>query len=107
MSCVVRWWDVLFVKGMHFSSKNACLLNWQTLGLCQCPISQLDICLTRMSVLIPNLLAKLDRRQSNFYNAITSKVWTKQRSSSRGDDNNIVWKNDGYSVQTKGASKAF
>ena len=27
MSCVVRWWDVLFVKGMHFSSKNARLLN--------------------------------------------------------------------------------
>ena len=27
MSCVVRWWDVLFVKGMHFSSKNALLLN--------------------------------------------------------------------------------
>ena len=27
MSCVVRWWVVLFVKGMHFSSKNACLLN--------------------------------------------------------------------------------
>ena len=21
MSCVVRWWDVLFVKGMRFSSK--------------------------------------------------------------------------------------
>ena len=29
MSCVVRWWDVLFVKGMHFSSKNARLLNLQ------------------------------------------------------------------------------
>ena len=28
MSCVVRWWDVLFVKGMHFSSKNARLLNF-------------------------------------------------------------------------------
>ena len=28
MSCVVRWWDVLFVKGMHFSSKNARLLNY-------------------------------------------------------------------------------
>ena len=28
MSCVVRGWDVLFVKGMHFSSKNACLLNY-------------------------------------------------------------------------------
>ena len=27
MSCVVQWWDVLFVKGMHFSSKNARLLN--------------------------------------------------------------------------------
>ena len=27
MSCVVRWWDVLFVKVMHFSSKNARLLN--------------------------------------------------------------------------------
>ena len=27
MSCVVRWWDVLFGKGMHFSSKNARLLN--------------------------------------------------------------------------------
>ena len=27
MSCVVRWWDVLFMKGMHFSSKNARLLN--------------------------------------------------------------------------------
>ena len=24
MSCVVRWWDV---KGMHFSSKNARLVN--------------------------------------------------------------------------------
>ena len=23
-----RWWDVLFVKGMHFSSKNARLLNF-------------------------------------------------------------------------------
>ena len=21
MSCVMQWWDVLFVKGMHFSSK--------------------------------------------------------------------------------------
>ena len=29
MSCVVRWWDVLFVKGMHFSSKNARLLNFK------------------------------------------------------------------------------
>ena len=29
MSCVVRWWDVLFVNGMHFSSKNARLLNYQ------------------------------------------------------------------------------
>ena len=29
MSCVVRWWDVLFVKGMHFSSKNARLLNFR------------------------------------------------------------------------------
>ena len=28
MSCVVQWWDVLFVKGMHFSSKNARLLNF-------------------------------------------------------------------------------
>ena len=28
MSCVVRWWDVLFVEGMHFSSKNAHLLNF-------------------------------------------------------------------------------
>ena len=28
MSCVVWWWDVLFVKGMHFSSKNACLLKY-------------------------------------------------------------------------------
>ena len=28
MSCVVRWWDLLFVKGMHFSSKNARLLNY-------------------------------------------------------------------------------
>ena len=28
MSCVVQWWDVLFVKGMHFSSKNARLLNY-------------------------------------------------------------------------------
>ena len=27
MSCVVRWWDVLFVKGLHFSLKNARLLN--------------------------------------------------------------------------------
>ena len=27
MSCVVQWWDVLFVKDMHFSSKNARLLN--------------------------------------------------------------------------------
>ena len=24
---VVQWWDVLFVKGMHFLSKNARLLN--------------------------------------------------------------------------------
>ena len=31
MSCVVRWWDVLFVKGMHFSSKNARLLNLSSL----------------------------------------------------------------------------
>ena len=29
MSCVVQWWDVLFVKGMHFSSKNARLLNFK------------------------------------------------------------------------------
>ena len=29
MSCVVRWWDVFFVKGMHFSSKNARLLNYE------------------------------------------------------------------------------
>ena len=27
MSCVVQWRDVLVVKGMHFSSKNARLLN--------------------------------------------------------------------------------
>ena len=27
MSHVVQWCDVLFVKGMHFSSKNAHLLN--------------------------------------------------------------------------------
>ena len=27
MSYVVQWWDVLFVKAMHFSSKNARLLN--------------------------------------------------------------------------------
>ena len=32
MSCVVQWWDVLFVKGMHFSSKNARLLNLQLLS---------------------------------------------------------------------------
>ena len=25
---VVQWWDVLFVKGMHFLSKNARLLNF-------------------------------------------------------------------------------
>ena len=31
MSCVVRWWDVLFVNGMHFSSKNARLLNFQSI----------------------------------------------------------------------------
>ena len=28
MSCVVQWWHVLFVKDMHFSSKNARLLNF-------------------------------------------------------------------------------
>ena len=28
MSCVVRWWHVLFVKGVHFSIKNARLLNY-------------------------------------------------------------------------------
>ena len=28
MLCVVWWWDVLFVKGMDFSSKNAHLLNF-------------------------------------------------------------------------------
>ena len=27
MFSVVQWWDVLFVKGMHFSSKDARLLN--------------------------------------------------------------------------------
>ena len=27
MSCLVKWWDVLFVKGIHFSSKNAHVLN--------------------------------------------------------------------------------
>ena len=32
MSCVVRWWDVLFVKVMHFSSKNARLLNYEAFG---------------------------------------------------------------------------
>ena len=29
MSCAVRLWDVLYVKGMHFSSKNARLLNFK------------------------------------------------------------------------------
>ena len=33
MSFVVQWWDVLFVKGMHISSKNACLLNFYFAGL--------------------------------------------------------------------------
>ena len=36
MSCVVQWCDVLFVKGMHFSSKNACLLNY---NICQLILS--------------------------------------------------------------------
>ena len=43
MSCVVQWWDVLFVKGMHFSSKNARLLNLiVTIKVVYCQFNQMS-----------------------------------------------------------------
>ena len=34
MSCVVRWWDVLFVQGMHFHQKMHVYLIFVELNEC-------------------------------------------------------------------------
>ena len=54
MSCVVRWWDVLFVKGMHFSSKNARLLNCLVCGIRFANIYQNEMAFIECTKLIDN-----------------------------------------------------
>ena len=58
MSYVVQWWDVLFVKGMHFSSKNARLLNFGNHWVDQLPsiLSNLLLELVRCYHLLISLL---------------------------------------------------
>ena len=56
MLCVVQWWDVLFVKGMHFSSKNAHLLKHVILNFLN-PLQSISPLLIERSL---KLLVKLN-----------------------------------------------